>query len=76
MGVGNRSINSIGNIPSFRFYEHIVLKQLPGLFEDSQTVNGTYTILGLDNETEQQSFLEGLADVSGLDVNGLLESSG
>ena len=76
LGVETGSINSIGNIPSFRFYEHIVLKQLPGLFEDSQIVNGTYTILGLDNETEQQSFLEGLADVSGLDVNGLLESSG
>ncbi len=76
LGVETGSINSIGNIPSFRFYEHIVLKQLPGLFKDSQTVNGTYTILGLDNEREQQAFLEELADVCGLDVNGLLESGG
>ena len=29
LGVETGSINSIGNIPSFRFYEHIVLKQLP-----------------------------------------------
>lgn len=76
LGVETGSINSIGNIPGFRFYEHIVLKQLPSLFKDSQTVNGTYTILGLDNEKEQQGFLEELADVCGLDVNTLLESGG
>lgn len=35
LGVETGSIYSIGNIPSFRFYEHIVLKKLPSLFHDS-----------------------------------------
>lgn len=76
LGVEVGSINSIGEIPNFCFYEHIVMKQLPALIEDSQTVNGTYTILGLESDAEQQTFLQGLAKASGLTENSLLEAGG
>lgn len=74
LGVETGSIYSIGNIPSFRFYEHIVLKKLPSLFHDSQTVNGTYVILGLESAEARSSFLQGLADASGLRPEDLLEA--
>ena len=76
LGVETGSIDSIGEIPNFRFYEHIVVKQLPTLIEDSQTVNGTYNILGLESDAEQQAFLQGLAEASGLTENSLLEAGG
>ncbi len=76
LGVDIGSIHSIGKIPSFRFYEHIVMKQLPSLIKDSKTVNGTYSILGLENDIMQQAFLQGLAEASGLTTGELLEASG
>lgn len=76
LGVETGSIDSICEIPNFRFYEHIVVKQLPTLIEDSQTVNGTYNILGLESDAEQQAFLQGLAKASGLTENSLLETGG
>lgn len=66
LGVETGSIYSIGNIPTFRFYERIVLQKLPALFNDSQTVNGTYKVLGLDNQAAQSAFLTGLSEASGL----------
>ena len=74
LGVETGSIYSIGDIPGFRFYEHIVLKKLPSLFHDSQTVNGTYVILGLEGSEARNSFLQGLADASGLQAEDLLEA--
>ena len=74
LGVETGSIYSIGDIPGFRFYEHIVLKKLPSLFHDSQTVNGTYVILGLEGSEARNSFLQGLADASGLRAEDLLEA--
>lgn len=74
LGVETGSIYSIGDIPGFRFYEHIVLKKLPSLFDDSQTVNGTYVILGLESKEARSSFLQGLADASGLQEDTLLEA--
>ena len=74
LGVEMGSINSIGEIPNFRFYGHIVVKQLPALIADSQTVNGAYTILGLESDAKQQAFLQGLAGASGLMESELLEA--
>lgn len=74
LGVETGSVYSIGDIPGFRFYEHIVIKKLPGLFRDSQTVNGTYVILGLESKEARNSFLQGLADASGLQKDTLLEA--
>lgn len=74
LGIETGSMNSLGNIPGFRFYEHIVLKKLPALFADSQTVNGTYGILGLKSRQAQESFLQELAAVSGLSEGDLLEA--
>lgn len=73
LGVETGSIYSIGAIPDFRFYEHVVIKKLPCLFEDSQTVNGTYTILGLKSDAERETFLHDLAKASGLSESDLLE---
>ena len=74
LGVETGSIYSIGNIPTFRFYERIVLQKLPALFNDSQTVNGTYKVLGLDNQAAQSAFLTGLSEASGLPEEDFLEA--
>lgn len=74
LGVEAGSIYSIGDTPGFRFCEHIVVKKLPGLFDDSQTVNGTYVILGLESTEAQSSFLRGAAEASGLREDNLLEA--
>lgn len=74
LGIETGSINSIGEIPSFRFCEHIVIKQLPAFIADSQTVNGVYKILGLEGGSGQQDFLQGLAGASGLTERELLEA--
>lgn len=74
LGVETGSVYSIGDIPGFRFYEHIVIKKLPGLFHDSQTVNGAYVILGLEGSEARNSFLQGLVDASGLQAEELLEA--
>ena len=73
LGVEAGSIYSIGDIPGFRFFEHTVVKKLPSLFNDSQTVNGTYVILGLESAEAQSSFLQGAAKASGLQEDALLE---
>ena len=52
LGVEQGSIYSVGEIPSFRFYEGAVVKKLPQLIKDSGTVGGTYVIWGLDSQTK------------------------
>lgn len=74
LGVETGSINSVGVIPYFRFYEKVVIKQLPQLINDSDTINGTYSILGL-NEQNEDEFLDGLSNVSGISKKALLEKS-
>ncbi|HEX3018042.1 MAG TPA: hypothetical protein VHP31_09345, partial [Caproicibacter sp.] len=56
LGVETGSIGSIGTIPSFRFYESIVIKKLPTLIRDSGTINGTYRILGFHAHSEKAEF--------------------
>lgn len=74
LGVEKGSINSVGTIPYFRFYEKVVVKQLPQLINDSDTINGTYSILGL-NEQNKDEFFDGLSNVSGISKEALLEKS-
>lgn len=74
LGIETGSILSVGEIPSFRFCEHIVIKQFPAFIADSQTVNGVYKILGLEGGSGQQDFLQGLAGASGLTERELLEA--
>lgn len=66
LGVETGSINSVGTIPSFRFYESIVIKKLSQLITDSDTVNGTYRVLGLHSNSQKMEFAYGLSAVSGL----------
>lgn len=75
LGVETGSIDSIGDIPHFRFYEHIVIKKLPALLQDSGTINGTYVIQGLDNAAAKSAFLQGLSENSGLSEKDLLNAS-
>ena len=66
LGVEKGSINSLGTIPSFRFYDSIVIKKLPQLIEGSETVNGTYRILGFHGDLQKSEFLRGLSSISGV----------
>lgn len=66
LGVETGSINSIGRIPSFRFYESIVVKKLPQLITDSKTINGTYRVLGIHSDSQKEEFIHDLSAVSGL----------
>ena len=74
LGVDTGSINSIADLPGFRFYDTIVIKKLPRLISDSGTVNGTYKILGTD--AQKSAFLDGLAAASGLTTAQLTQNSG
>ena len=62
LGIDNGSVYSVGDIPSFRFYEKTIFKKLSKLIEDSNTINGTYVILGLEDQ-ERGEFLGNLASV-------------
>ncbi|MDO4563977.1 MAG: hypothetical protein Q4C12_09155, partial [Clostridia bacterium] len=72
LGVETGSVNSLGDIPSFRFQNTIVVKQLPQLISSSETVNGSYSVVGL-NEQNRQSFLDGLSEASGISVEQLIQ---
>ena len=76
LGVETGSVNSVGDIPHFRFYENVVVKQLGSLFNDSKTVNGQYKIVGLSESEEKKSFLHMLSEISGLSESNILETSG
>lgn len=76
LGVDQGSIYSVGEIPSFRFYQDAVVKKLPQLIKDSGTANGTYVIWGLDSENEIQDFLNSLARVAGSDPEELTRADG
>ncbi len=76
LGVDQGSIYSVGEIPSFRFYQDAVVKKLPQLIKDSGTVNGAYVIWGLDSENEIQDFLNSLAQVTGSDPEALTQADG
>lgn len=72
LGVETGSAGSLGDIPSFRFQNSIVVKQLPQLISSSETINGSYSIVGL-NEQNRQSFLAGLSEVSGISIDKLTQ---
>lgn len=76
LGVDQGSIYSVGEIPSFWFYQDAVVKKLPQLIKDSGTANGTYVIWGLDSENEIQDFLNSLARVTGSDPEELTQADG
>lgn len=76
LGVDQGSIYSVGEIPSFWFYQDAVVKKLPQLIKDSGTANGTYVIWGLDSENEIQDFLNSLARVAGSDPEELTRADG
>lgn len=66
LGVSETTLNSIDNIPHFKFGENIVFKKLSNTIRETKTINGEYRILGLDN-SKKIEFLEGLSKVSGVD---------
>lgn len=66
LGVSETTLNSIDNIPRFKFGENIVFKKLSNTIRETKTINGEYRILGLDN-SKKIEFLEGLSKVSGVD---------
>lgn len=55
LGVGTGSINSLENIPSFRFFERVVIKKLPQLWQETKTINGTYRIIGFSSNSKRMS---------------------
>jgi len=76
LGIDTGSIDSIGSIPYFRFNEQIVISNLFHLYSASETVNGTYHILGLNTEGQKAEFVEALSQISGLSADELLTETG
>ena len=74
LGVETGSIYSIGNIPTFRFYERIVLQKLPALFNDSQTVNGTYKVFRIRQSSCAKCIFKGLSEGKRLLEEDFLEA--
>jgi hypothetical protein len=77
LGVDTGSADSLEPLSYFRLFEQVVVKQLPQLISDSDAIDGTYHIMGLDTEAKKSKFMQGLALSSGLSEEGLLrETSG
>lgn len=62
LGLDISALDMISPLPIFTFGENIVVKKLPDLIQNSNTVNGNYEILGLD-EADKENFLSELATV-------------
>ena len=58
----------------FDFTSVLYYQKLPALFNDSQTVNGTYKVLGLGQSSCASAFLTGLSEASGLPEEDFLEA--
>lgn len=65
IGVDISSLDSLAEIPHFRFGTNIVIRNLDNLVEQTGTVNGEYRIVGLDANEEAEFFAE-LGESSGL----------
>jgi hypothetical protein len=75
LGVDVGSADSLEPLPYFRLFERVVVKQLPQLIDDSNVIDGTYYILGLDADAKRDEFLEGIALASGLSKESLLQEA-
>ena len=62
LGIEKGSVYCLGDIPRIRFGEQTVLKKLTELVAESGTVQGEYTLVGVD-ETERQKILTDLAEL-------------
>ncbi len=71
LGLETGSINRIGSIPHFHFGGRIVVEKMPQLIYESETINGTYSLLGFDDENQEEQFLANLSQVSDLSINAL-----
>ncbi len=76
LGLEDGSVHMAAGIPTFRFYENVVIKQLPQLVTDSGTVSGNYYIQGLETEEQTANFLADLSAASGKSVEQLTQDSG
>lgn len=76
LGIDMGSIDSIGTIPYFRFYEQNVVMKLPHLIIAGNTINGDYHISGLNTEEQKAAFVEALSAISGLSEEELLTETG
>ena len=70
LGMDEGSIHMIADIPGFCFGDKIVIKQLTQLVNESETINGVYTVSGDLASTD--NFLNGLTDIAELTQDELL----
>ncbi|OFI48231.1 hypothetical protein BG261_08075 [Floricoccus tropicus] len=73
IGIDKGSVNSIYQLPNFRFNGTVVVKKLTQLFKESGTVSGDYKILGFNDEQDLENFLDNLSKISKIDKNKLLD---
>lgn len=75
IGVDISSLDSLAEIPRFRFGTNVVLRNLDNLVEQTGTVNGEYRIVGLDAD-EEIEFFAGLSEASGVSAESFHEQLG
>ena len=73
LGIDKGSVYSLGNIPTIRFGDQIVIKKLRTLIEESGTAQGEYTIVGMTGK-KQQKMLSDLAAICKSSEEKLLKS--
>lgn len=71
IGVDKGSIDSLTELPGFRIGQKIVVKKMEQVIRESNTINGTYSVIGLETEQEQNEFLAGLETVTGMESESL-----
>lgn len=74
IGVDSGSVNSLYDIPMFRFGGKVVIEKLPTLINESETLQGKYIILGADNNVKNEilSNLSALTNLSKEDLTKAL----
>ncbi len=73
LGIDKGSVYSVGEIPKIRFGDQIVIKKLSALIEESNTVQGEYTIVGI-KENDRRKLLSELAALCGTSEEKLYNS--
>lgn len=75
LGLDMNSADMIADVPSVRFFSRLTVMQLQRLIDDSGTVNGAYTVVGLSPD-QFQELLAQLSEQTGISTERLLHPLG
>lgn len=75
IGLDKGSSNMLYELPSLLFTTPLVLDRLDAVFEQTASINGSYSINGLENNARKEAFLTDLSALSGIPIDSLTEET-